>query len=165
MVGEGIQIVGVAGPWSNVEQGANVERGVLHIAILLDHGLLEVGPCFLIFGLKDGPAVDYPLAIAKQGRSGVAESGILGPTKRGFHGFHVGTPCDHHHSDIVFFATEDQDLFLFNLQKRSMCCDDLVCCIVGQDLLLLLLGGSGNAVAGRGCRVVHLDALALAEIV
>ena len=90
---------------------------------------------------------------------------MIGPTKRGFQGFHVGTRCDHHHSDFDFFAMEDQDLFLLNLQKRSMCCNDLVCCIVGQDLLLLLLGGGGNAVAGRGCRVNHLDSLALGEIV
>ena len=90
---------------------------------------------------------------------------MIGPTKRGFQGFHVGTRCDHHHSDFDFFAMEDQDLFLLNLQKRSMCCNDLVCCIVGQDLLLLLLGGGGNADAGRGCRVVHLYALALVEIV
>ena len=67
MVGEGIQIVGVAGPWSNVEQGVDVEPGVLHIAIVLDHGLFEVGPSFLIFGLKDGPAVDYPFGNCQTG--------------------------------------------------------------------------------------------------
>ena len=121
------------------------------MASMWAHHAITITVIFVFFAMKD------------QDLFSVSESGILGPTKRRLHGFHVGTPCDH--SDIVFFPMEDQDLFLFNLQKRSMCCDDLVCCIVGQDLLLLLLGGGGNAVAGRGCRVNHLDSLALGEIV
>ena len=81
--------------------------------------------------------------------------------KRDFHNLHASTPCNHCHGNFVLFAMEDWDLFLVNLQNRSMCCDDLGCCVIGHDLLLPLLVGSGGVTfAGQGCRVVHLYALA-----
>ena len=68
----------IAAPWPDVEDGINVESGVSHSSIVLDHGLFETGSCLEELGLVyDGPAVDHPLGIAKQGGSGDGEEGFV----------------------------------------------------------------------------------------
>ena len=75
---KGIQVIRIAAPWPDVVDGINVESGVSHSSIVLDHGLFEIGSCLVELGLVyDGPAVDHPLGIAKQGGSGDGEEGFV----------------------------------------------------------------------------------------
>ena len=102
---------------------------------MLDHGLLEVGPGpGMIYFVQDGPVVDHPLFIVEQRGCGIAECVFDVPVQRHLHGIYAGPPGLDGQGVLVLFPVENWDLFLVNLQDRSVQSAELGGFVVGRDL-------------------------------
>ena len=74
----------------DAKRGFDEGPGVLHVAPLLDHGLFEVGPWFLVVGLvDDSPVVSSSLSGPEVGGRGIAVGCFVRPPQGGFHGMRL----------------------------------------------------------------------------
>ena len=68
---KGIEVLEGVRPLTDAKDGVNEKSGVLHVAAMTDHFLLEVGPCLLVGGFVEHcPVVSFPLGAPKQGCRG-----------------------------------------------------------------------------------------------
>ena len=73
--------------------GVDERPGVLNVAVVTEHFLLELGPCFAVIGfVEDGPVVGCPLGCAEQGGRSFGKGDFVRPAKHVFHAIDASAP-------------------------------------------------------------------------